>query len=129
MYNTFAYVVYLALTLVVVVFVGLLIFRNGRFYLVELFRDEHIADAVNRFLYTGYCLVNAGGAFSCLVRTATFTSYLQTLEYVVVNQGRLLLLLGLMHGFNLAVLPLLKNFLRSKFHPGPPGDHSHPSNQ
>lgn len=128
MHNTFAYIAYLSLTLVVVVVVGQLIFRNGRFYLVELFHDEHIADAVNRFLYAGYCLVNAGGAFSCLVRVEEFTSYTQTLEYVAVNQGRLLLLLGLMHGFNLAVLPLLKNFLRSKFHPGHNGDHSRPSN-
>jgi hypothetical protein len=128
MYNTFAYIVYLSLTLVVIVFVGLLIFRNGRFYLVELFRDEHIADAVNRFLYAGYCLLNAGGAFRCLVRVEEFTSYRQTFEYVVAGQGQLLLLLGLMHGINLAVLPLLKNFLRSKFHPGQPGDHSRPSN-
>jgi len=114
MYTAFAYTSYLALALLVVVAVGRRLYVNGRFYLVELFHDENVADAVNRFLYAGYCLMNAGGAFYCLSGGKELQSFLQAVEYVVYNQGQLLLLLGLMHAFNLAVLPALKNFLRSK---------------
>lgn len=114
MYNTFAYILYLLLALVVVLIVGRILFRNGRFYLVEIFGEEHTADLVNRFLFTGYFLVNAGGAFRCLHKTEDFDSYLRVVEYVCVNQGQLLLLLGLMHAFNLAVLPKLKPVFKNK---------------
>lgn len=116
MINLLAYTIYLLLVLVVVLIVGRTLFRNGRFYLVEVLGQEKLADAVNRFLYTGYCLVNAGGAFNCLVRAEQFSNYRQAAEYVIINQGELLLILGGMHMFNLAVLPLLKNSFKSKLH-------------
>lgn len=116
MINLLAYTIYLLLVLLVVLIVGRTLFRNGRFYLVEILGQENLADAVNRFLYTGYCLVNAGGAFNCLVRAEQFSNYRQAAEYVIINQGELLLILGGMHMFNLAVLPLLKNSFKSKLH-------------
>lgn len=115
MINTIAYTIYLLLALIVVLVVGRILYRNGRFYLVEIFGDESIADSVNRFLFLGYCLVNTGGAFNCLVRAKEFHTYTEAFEYVALHQGQLLLLLGLMHSFNLAVLPLLKNLFRKKF--------------
>lgn len=126
MYNTFAYILYLSLALLVVLLVGRTLFRNGRFYLVEIFGDEHLADTMNRLLFTGYCLVNAGGAFYCLHKTKAFDSYLSVTEYVCTNQGQLLLLLGLMHAFNLAVLPMLKPVFKSK---NPVADHSSANKQ
>lgn len=114
MYNTFAYILYLLLALVVVLIVGRILFRNGRFYLVEIMGEEHLADIINRFLFTGYCLVNAGAAFRCLHKTESFDSYLRVVEYVCVNQGQLLLLLGLMHAINMVVLPKLKPVFKSK---------------
>lgn len=114
MYTAAAYTIYLALALVVVVVVGRRLFVNGRFYLVELFHDEHLADVVNRVLYMGYCLINIGGAFRCLSDTGELNSFREVFEYIIRNQGQLLLLLGLMHAFNLVVLPLLKGFLRDK---------------
>ena len=120
MYNALAYLVYLALALLVVLVVGRLLYKNGRFFLLEIFGEERTADAVNRFLYAGYCLVNAGGAFNCLHSTKNLTSLQQSLEYVSFNQGILLLLLGAMHCFNLAVLPSLKSLLKSKHSTTPP---------
>jgi hypothetical protein len=117
MYTLVAYTVYLALALLVVVVVGRILFVNGRFYLVEIFHSETVADIVNRFLYAGYCLVNAGGAFRCLAHHDPFASCSDALIYVAENQGQLLLLLGVMHTVNLSVLPLLKNFFKTKFKP------------
>jgi len=113
MYNALAYIIYLSLALVSVLVVGRLLFFNGRFYLVEIFHDEKIADAANRFLITGYCLVNVGGAFNCLHKTGQFTSAQQVIEYVFINQGELLLLIGVWHCMNLCIMPLLKPFLKS----------------
>jgi hypothetical protein len=112
MYNALAYIIYLALALLSVLVVGRMLFVNGKFYLVEIFNDERIADAVNRFLITGYCLVNAGGAFQCLHKVSVFTSAQQVIEYVALNHGGLLLLIGVWHCMNLCLLPLLKPFLK-----------------
>ena len=113
MYNTFAYIVYLSLVLIVVIFVGGFLFRNGKFFLMEIFHDEKLVESVSRFLYAGYCLVNAGGAFNCLHKTENFNSYRGAAEYIADNLGELLVLLALMHFFNMIVLPLLKNVLKS----------------
>jgi hypothetical protein len=115
--TTLAYITYLALTLFVVLVVGRLLFVNGRFYLVEIFHDERAADIINRLLITGYCLVNTGGAFYSLAGTEEFAELTQVVIYVVENQGKLLLLLGVMHAINLAVLPLLKSFFRETLNP------------
>ena len=112
MYNTAAYIIYLFLVLVSVGVVGKLLYTNGRFFLVEIFHAEKIADAVNRFLITGYCLVNAGGAFRCVHKTKAFESFRECFEYVFTNLGELLLLLGMMHCLNLILLPLLKPFFK-----------------
>ncbi len=116
MYNAQAYIIYLALALVSVLVVGRKLFVNGRFYLVEIFHDEKIADAANRFLITGYCLVNVGGAFNCLHRVAGFETMMQAMEYVFLNQGKLLLLIGTWHCVNLCLLPLLKPILKLHHH-------------
>jgi hypothetical protein len=112
MYNALAYIIYLSLALVSVLVVGRLLFFNGRFFLVEIFHNEKIADAANRFLITGYCLINAGGAFNCLHKTENFESAAQVLEYVFLYHGELLLLIGIWHCLNLCILPLLKPFLK-----------------
>jgi hypothetical protein len=109
MYNTVSYIIYLSLVLATVIFVGGFLFRNGRFFLEDIFHNDSVVSSVNRFLYAGYCLVNAGGAFRCLYKTEKFSSYLQGLEYVAVNIGQLLLLLGTLHFANMVLLPLLKN--------------------
>ncbi|MBC7861870.1 MAG: hypothetical protein IAF38_02780 [Bacteroidia bacterium] len=114
MYNLFAYILYLSLVLFVVIFVGRFLYNNGRFYLMDIFNDEKLVDSVNRFMYAGYCLVNAGGAFNCLHKTNTFSSYTESVVYVSENTGELLILLGIMHFINMLVLPLLKNVFKSK---------------
>lgn len=123
MLTLLAYILYLVLALTVVIVVGAILYRNGRFYLVEIFGEEHTADVINRFLYTGYCLVNAGGAFRCLRHAGNFESFTDVIAYVGVNQGGLLLLLGIMHAFNLAVLPALKPVFRNKLSKTPNTNH------
>lgn len=113
MYNTVAYLLYLLLVLVVVVYVGLYLYRNGRYFLEQLLDDDTTAHAVNKFLFTGYCLVNAGGAFRCLYVANEFHSYLEALAYVSVELGYLLLVLSVMHYINMLVIALLK-FIKHK---------------
>lgn len=115
MYNLLAYFIYLFLVLVVIIFVGGFLFRNGKFFLKEIFQNQKTTQAISVFLYAGYCLINTGGAFFCLQKIENFNSYLSSLEYVTTNIGSLLVLLALLHFFNMLILPILKKTLQSNF--------------
>jgi hypothetical protein len=111
---TTTYIIYLCTVLIVVIFVGKILTINGRFFLVDIFGDEALADITNRALFACYCLINAGGAFYCLTNGGKMTQAQEAIEYVVINQGKLLLLLGAMHMTNLVVLPHTKKLLKTK---------------
>jgi hypothetical protein len=115
MFISLAYIIYLLLVLSTVIFVGAYLFRNGKFYLEEIFDDPAIVHAVNRFLYTGYCLVNAGGAARCLYKTTAVSDFQSALIYISENFGTLLIVLAMMHYLNLAILPLLKRSFKKSF--------------
>jgi hypothetical protein len=111
---TITYLIYLALVLFVVVVVGRYLTTNGRFFLLDVLGEEHLADNTNRILFFSYCLLNAGGAFWCLNTAGEIKQFQDQVEYIFTNQGKLLLLLGIMHLLNLLLLPHLKQFLRPK---------------
>jgi hypothetical protein len=107
MYNVTAYIIYLFIALITVFGVGRILFRNGRFFLVEVFHSEHIADNINRVLYVGYCLVNSGCAFYHLNTCSTLDTIQQLVEFIISSTGQLYLIIGFMHYFNLILVPRL----------------------
>jgi ABC-type Co2+ transport system permease subunit len=107
--NTVAYLMYLALTYWVTVHVGWRFYRNGRFYLLALFRnDAPVADAVNRLLLTGYYLLNLGYVALMLRSWPTLLNWTEVLLSVCLMTGRILLTLGLIHFCNMGLLYLLR---------------------
>ena len=112
MYNLIAYLIYLSVALTTVLLVGRPLFRNGRFFLIEIFESEQTADQINRLLYVGYCLVNTGCAFFHLNSLATLNSSQQLIEYIASSCGELYLIIGIMHFLNLLIVPRIKPFLK-----------------
>jgi hypothetical protein len=56
------YVIYIAVSILLTVWVGNTLFRNGRPFLVSVFKEDGLADSVNRLLVVGFYLVNFGAA-------------------------------------------------------------------
>ncbi|HEX5689818.1 MAG TPA: hypothetical protein VFX76_07445, partial [Roseiflexaceae bacterium] len=55
------YLLYLAISIVLTVWVARTLFKNGRIFLVDVFRgDERLADSVNHLLVVGFYLINLG---------------------------------------------------------------------
>ena len=55
------YMVYLAVSVALTVWVGRALFNNGRVFLVDIFRgNEALASSVNQLLLVGFYLVNLG---------------------------------------------------------------------
>lgn len=99
------YGVYLVLGVSLMVWVARTLFKNGRVFLVDVFRgDEALADSVNRLLVVGFYLVNLGYLSLTLRVGNDPTTAREAIEALSGKIGWVLFVLGIMHFFNLFVL-------------------------
>jgi hypothetical protein len=104
------YLVYLAISVTLTVWVAQTLFRNGRVFLVEVFHgDNDLADSVNRLLVVGFYLINLGYMSLMLKIGTPITGAQDSIEALSTKVGMVLLILGGMHFFNLAVFNKLRN--------------------
>ena len=112
---TLAYILYLLLSYLITFHVGLIFYRNGRLYILRLFRgNEALTDSVNRLLLTGYYLLNAGYAAVMISAWKTLHSLEEVLVSVLSMLGKIMLTLAVIHFMNMAAIYLLskrKQFL------------------
>ena len=100
-----AYVVYLAVSIALTVWVARTLSRNGRIFLADVLRgDEKLADAVNHLLVVGFYLVNLGSVALCLSGDGTIEDTRGVFEALSTKLGVVLLVLGAMHLGNVYVL-------------------------
>lgn len=98
------YLVYLALSVSLTVWVARTLFHNGRLFLVDTFRgNEALADSVNRMLVVGFYLVNIGFVTLALRTRETVVNAREAIELLSVKVGIVLLVLGAMHFMNILV--------------------------
>lgn len=104
-YTVLTYSIYFPITLLLTVWVARTLFKNGRVFLVEIFRkDDLLADSVNKLLLVGFYLVNVGYAVYTLRVTDTIDDTQRLIEVLSEKIGWIILVLGAMHFFNLFVL-------------------------
>ncbi|MCA8942276.1 MAG: hypothetical protein KDB80_06910 [Planctomycetes bacterium] len=119
----FAYTTYILVSIGLTVWVGRTLHRNGRPFLIDVFHDrEDLADSVNHLLVVGFYLVNFGYvslALKLAKHVETATSAVEALSYKI---GLVLVVLGLMHFFNLYIFSRIRQQarLRHARRPVPP---------
>jgi len=99
-----AYAIYLLLSLVITVWVARTLHANGRLFLVDAFHGhEALADSVNKLLVVGFYLINLGWIVDSLrIREPLYTAP-RAVELLADKIGTVLLVLGVMHFFNLYI--------------------------
>ena len=112
------YTVYILASVFLTVWVGDTLRRNGRPFLVSVFKEDGLADSVNRLLVIGFYLVNFGAAAILINTGGVPGSVADMLKQTVTRVGVVLLVLGFMHFNNLLVLHVIRRPLRQK--PAPP---------
>lgn len=109
--NTLAYIIYLLITYLVTVHVGLHFYRNGRVYILRLLHeDEKLTDFINRMLLTGYYLLNLGYAALMIRSWKTITNWPELITSISSMTGKILLTLAVMHFLNMAVILLISHY-------------------
>ncbi len=104
-YNILTYLFYFILLLFVVLYVGQVLYKSGRPFLMNTFSgNETVADAVNKFLLAGYYLTNIGYTTIVLRVWDKVESPFQFLNVLSFKIGTILLMLGIMHFINILTL-------------------------
>jgi hypothetical protein len=117
--TVWTYLVYLAISIALTVWVAKTLHKNGRIFLVDSFLgNEPLADSVNHLLVVGFYLVNIGFVSLALKHGDKATDAQTALEILSSKVGLVLLVLGVMHFFNLYVFARLRR--RGMAHKQPP---------
>jgi len=107
--TVWAYLVYLAISIALTIWVARTLHKNGRIFLVDSFLgNEGLADSVNHLLVVGFYLVNVGFVSLALKYGAKAVDAQSALEILSTKVGLVLLVLGAMHFFNLYVFSKLR---------------------
>ena len=107
--TVWTHLTYLAISIALTVWVARTLHKNGRIFLVECFRgNTELADSVNHLLVVGFYLINIGYVTLALKYCVAATNAQEALESLSTKIGLVLLVLGFMHFFNLAVFTRMR---------------------
>jgi len=117
--TSYTYLVYLAISIALTIWVARTLHKNGRVFLVDVFHgNEPLADSVNHLLVVGFYLINLGYV-SLALKIANGVATAQAgIEALSLKVGAVLLVLGGMHFFNLFIFSRMRR--RAGLVNGPP---------
>ena len=100
--TTICYAIYLVISLGLTVYVARTLFRHGRVFLLQAFHQRaDMADSVNHLLVVGFYLINAGYVTLALRYGTKPENVQEAVEFICTKVGLVLVVLGVMHFFNL----------------------------
>jgi hypothetical protein len=115
---------YLAISVPLTLWVAKTLHRNGRVFLVNSFGgNTELADSVNHLLVVGFYLINLGFVGLYIRNGARPVDEVGALEETSVKVGTVMLVLGVMHLFNLYVFnKIRRRAMLPNFPPPVPAD-------
>ena len=103
------YLAYLLISIALTVWVARTLHKNGRIFLVDSFHgNEPLADSVNHLLVVGFYLINIGYVSLALKYGGHAENVKEGLETLSTKVGFVLVVLGVMHFFNLFIFSRMR---------------------
>ena len=119
-YPVWSYLVYVAVSVALTVWVAHTLHKNGRIFLVAAFHgNEALADSVNHLLVVGFYLINIGYVTLALKSSVQPTDLQTAIELLSTKIGLVLLVLGGMHFMNMIVFSRLRRRALREMAPPP----------
>ena len=113
------YLIYLAISIALTIWVARTLHKNGRVFLVDVFHgNEALADSVNHLLVVGFYLINFGYVSLALKLGYVVSTAQEGIEALSYKIGMVLIVLGGMHFFNLFIFSRMRR--RSTLQHEPP---------
>lgn len=102
------YGAYTLLSIAITIWVAHTLSKNGLIFLVDVFGNPELAKSVNHLLVVGFYLINLGWISAVLKISEQVSTPQQSIEALSGKMGFVLLTLGFMHFFNLAVFSIIR---------------------
>lgn len=116
------YTIYLLVSIILTIWVARTLSRNGRVFLIDCFAGNHdLADSVNHLLVVGFYLVNLGFVALFLRIGGEVNGIRGIFEALSGKLGIVLLVLGVMHFFNLVIFNKARKAALRRLPPVMPG--------
>jgi len=123
MYIVASYIVYLAVSVAVTIWVAQTLRRNGRSFLIDAFHgNRELADSINHLLVVGFYPINIGYVALALRTSEAASTVRSAIELVSDKLGVVLIVLGAMHFLNLYVFNRLRRRGEAEMRPPLPPD-------
>ena len=107
-YNVGAYIIYLALMVFIIVYVGRHFYNNGRIFILSLLHgNASLTDYINKLLLVAYYLFNIGYTFIKLKHWQKINNLEALVSSLSVNIGALILILAFTHYLNMVTIYFL----------------------
>jgi len=120
MYIVPSYLIYLAATIGITVWVAGTLHKNGRVFLLHAFHgNQELADSVNHLLVVGFYLINIGYVALALRTQTPANTVQQAIELLSDKIGAILIVLGVMHFLNLYAFQRLRRRAQNEILPPP----------
>jgi hypothetical protein len=103
-HKVWMYLVYLAISVGLTVWVATTLSRNGLVFLADVFSDAKLAKAVNHLLVMGFYLLNLGYVAVAMRSGSRIPDASRALETLSMKLGLVLLVLGVLHFLNVFFL-------------------------
>lgn len=109
-YAVGSYLFYVAVSVTLTIWVARTLHRSGRIFLVDTFQgNEGLADSVNQLLVVGFYLINVGYVLVALHSDTKPGDLVAAIEFVSTKIGTVMLVVGVMHFFNLYLFTRLRH--------------------
>jgi hypothetical protein len=102
--KTWMYLAYLAISIGLTIWVGRTLSRNGLVFLEDALGNERLARSVNHLLVVGFYLLNLGYVTVAMRVGGSVENLSKALEQLSYKVGLVLLVLGVVHLFNVYAL-------------------------
>jgi hypothetical protein len=120
LYMVAAYLLYLAVSVGLTVWVARTLSKNGAHFLHDAFLGkERLAESVNHLLVVGFYLMNIGYVALSLKEYRTIWTVQEIIELVCTKVGWVMVVLGGMHFFNLYVFTRIRRASQRRNEPPP----------
>jgi len=115
------YVAYVAVSVLLTLWVGRTLYRNGGVFLDDVFEGKpELARSVNSLLVVGFYLVNFGFVSFALTVGYDVTTATASIEALSRKVGLVLVILGVLHGGNVLVLSRIRRRQAAGLRTAPP---------
>ena len=120
MYIVTAYLLYLAISTVLTIWVARTLSKNGLVFLVDSFLgNRELASSVNHLLVVGFYLINLGYVLLALYAPVKPGTVEGVIELLSSKLGVVMLVLGAMHFLNLVVFSKMRRRAMLRHEPPP----------